>query len=426
MIWFWLWMLALCDSDRQPREPSDWITPVGWTGNPWGPEATRARLVGQLPPLPDKPELRHWGSWGRRILQDGDIVFRLGDSRMARGIFPLSWFIAKATRSPFSHTGVVAVEDGLPMVYDCSSVGVRRQPFEVWILDCVGSWGVKRLKPEQRGRIPGVLSYCREKFEQQVPFDFAFRLDDSALYCLEMTEKAFRSQGLVLSEPVRIGDWRDLRRYPLTSLAILYCTRLVLDQPITLDQPVYLPGSESEGIWASPALETVVGPAVQGAGSAAQGNSDGFGLSGDTELIAFVAVEMRRSYASLPLRWLSARTLRLLRRCHLIARAATRFPCLDWPASGIKDEIALLHLSALRHCGVGWRPSNLGGRLRIPVGLRPRAGSKSARANGRQTRRRTAAPDAHLVRNTTRNPGASMLRSASPLSYRPTARGFAT
>ena len=70
--------------------------------------------------------------------------------------------------------------------------------------------GVKRLKPEYRHRIPGVIGYCRSKFEQQVPFDYEFRPDDAALYCVELTEKAFRSQGLVLSQPVRIGDWEHL------------------------------------------------------------------------------------------------------------------------------------------------------------------------------------------------------------------------
>ena len=164
--------------------------------------------------------MTRWGRWGREVLREGDIVFRLGDARTLRGMFPLSRFIARASGSRFSHTGIVAIEDGVPVVYDCSSDGVRRQPFEVWMLDCVGAMGVKRLKPEHRRHIPGVLGYCREKFEQQVPFDFGFRPDDTAFYCLELTEKAFRSQGLALSEPVRIGDWEHLTSYPLTAFAI--------------------------------------------------------------------------------------------------------------------------------------------------------------------------------------------------------------
>jgi hypothetical protein len=248
--------------------------------------------------------MAQWGRWGRRVLRDGDIVFRLGDARIAKGIFPLSRFIASATGSPFSHTGIVALEDATPVVYDCSSVGVRRHPFEVWMLDCVGSWGVKRLKPEHRRHIPGVLSYCRWKFEHQVPFDYGFRLDDSALYCLELTEKAFRSQGLALSQPVRIGDWENLTSYPLTTFAFLYGTGLVLDQPITLEQPVYLPGNESQGAWGSPLLETVFGPDPKRGPEAPPGKADGLSLRNDLEVAFFVAGELRRSYAELPQRWL--------------------------------------------------------------------------------------------------------------------------
>jgi hypothetical protein len=200
-------MIALANSERGAAEATDRMKPPTWTGNYWGPAATRARSTGQLPPSPTNAVMARWG---RDVLPEGDIVFRLGDARALRGTFPLSRFIADATRSPFSHTGIVALEGGSSVVYDCSSAGVQRQPFEVWMLDCVGAFGVKRLLPEHRRRIPGVIAYCRAKFEQQVPFDYGFRPDDATFYCVELTEKAFRSQGLVLSQPVRIGDWEHL------------------------------------------------------------------------------------------------------------------------------------------------------------------------------------------------------------------------
>ena len=186
------------------------------------------------------------------------------------------------------------------MVYDCSSDGVQRQPFEVWMLDCVGSFGVKRLKPEHRHRIPGVIAYCRSKFEEQVPFDYEFRLDDAALYCVELTEKAFRSQGLVLSQPVPIGDWENLQRYPVTALATPYVTRLMLDQPITLDQPVYLPGNERQGVWASSLLETVVGPESKSEPEAPHPRDGRLSVRGDLELAVFAIGELRHPHAGPP------------------------------------------------------------------------------------------------------------------------------
>ena len=175
MMWFYCLMVALGTAEKDAAEATDWMKPATWQGNFWGPAATRARSTGELPPLPTNPVMTHWATWGKRMLRDGDIVFRLGDAKALGGTFPLSQFIATATGSRFSHTGIVAVESGSPVVYDCSSAGVQRQPFEVWMLDCVGAVGVKRLKPEYRNHIPGILSYCRTKFEQQVPFDFEFR-----------------------------------------------------------------------------------------------------------------------------------------------------------------------------------------------------------------------------------------------------------
>ena len=304
MFWFFCWMIGLWAYEQGPEDPEDWMRPPAWSGNYWGPAASRARSAGELPPMRMSPELARWDRWGRRVLREGDIVFRLGDARGMRGHFALSWFIARATGSPFSHTGIVAIEDGSPMVYDSSSEGVRRMPFGVWMLECFGPMGVKRLKAEHRRHIPGVIDYCLKAFERQVPFDFAFGLDDSALYCLELTEKAFRSQGLKLSEPIRIGDWEHLTSYPITALAMPFGTRLAVGSPITLEQAVYVPGNDHQGMWASPLLETVFGPYPKGSRVAARGRTGGISVRGDLELAVFAARELRRSYTELPVRWM--------------------------------------------------------------------------------------------------------------------------
>jgi hypothetical protein len=304
VLYIFCWMIALATYEPGGAEATDWMKPPNWSGNYWGPAATRARSDGQLPPLPSNPEMARRHRWGCDVLRQGDIVFRLGDARVVRGMVPLSRFIARATGSPFSHTGVVAIEDGSPVVYDCSSAGVQRQPFEVWMLDSLGALGVKRLKPEHRERIAGVIDYHRAAFERQVPFDHGFRMENDSLYCLELTEKAFRSQGLALSEPVRIGDWEYLASFPLTALLIPPVTGLVLDRPITLEQTVYIPGNERHGVWASPLLETVVGPAPKVFQDAIPGEPGRLNMSGDLDLLVFTFCEVRRSYAQLPARLL--------------------------------------------------------------------------------------------------------------------------
>jgi hypothetical protein len=304
VLYFIAWMIALWTYEGGSAEPTDWMKPPAWTGNFWGPAAARARGAGKLLPLPSSPEMSRWQRWGREVLREGDIVFRLGDARVVRGLVPLSRFIARATSSPFSHTGIVATEDGLPVVYDCSSAGIQRQPFEIWMLDSVGALGVKRLKREHRERIPGVMDFCRAAFERQVPFDHGFRMEDDSFYCLELTEKAYRSQGLALSEPVRIGDWECLVSFPLTAFLIPPVTGVVLDRPITLEQQVYLPGNERHGVWASPLLETVITPAPKVFQDAASAEIGRLSLRGDLDLLVFTFHEVRRSYAQLPVRLL--------------------------------------------------------------------------------------------------------------------------
>ena len=246
-----------------------------------------------MPAFVMTPAMARWDQWGRAVLHDGDIVFRMGDARILYRLFPFSRFLAGASGSRFSHTGIVAIEDGSPFVYDCTKPGVGRIPFAVWILDNVGALGVKRLKADRRRAIPGVLAYCRKVFADQVPFDYSFDLDDSALYCLEMTEKAFRSQGLALSEPVRLGDMENANRYPICMLLFVSLTPHVLKKPIRLEQAVYMPGNGRHGVWASPLLEAVYSPTDDRTNEDIPGLDGPFSLSGDLAIVAGIVNEFR-------------------------------------------------------------------------------------------------------------------------------------
>jgi hypothetical protein len=254
------WVLALLLNPPQEAEMSERMAPPGWQGNYWGPEATKARHEGKMPPIVATAHMARWDRWGRQVLRDGDILFRLGDARLARGYFPMSRFLASASNSKFSHTGLVVIEQEGPVVYDTTRTGVARQPFCVWILDNIGSIGVKRLRPEYRDAIPKVVAYCHKVFEEQIPFDYELSDNDSALYCVEMTEKAFRSAGIKLSQPIRLGDMERASEFPLQMFGIRLASKYVLEHPLTFDHLVYFPGNERHGIWSASQLMTVVPP----------------------------------------------------------------------------------------------------------------------------------------------------------------------
>jgi hypothetical protein len=251
------WFLVLTLNGPDGKEATDRLVPPGWTGNPWGPAATEARRTGEIPPIRVTPLMQQWDRWGRSVLKDGDIVFRRGDARILFGRFPFSRFIANCNNSLYSHTGIVAIEKDGPVVYDVTKAGVRRQPFQVWILDNVGPIGVKRLKPEMQKQVPTILAYCRENYNEQTPFDYELGLDDSALYCVEMTEKAYRSAGLVLSQPIRLGDMERASEFPICMFTIQALSSWALEEPLTLEQRVFFPGNDHNGIWSSPYLQTV-------------------------------------------------------------------------------------------------------------------------------------------------------------------------
>jgi hypothetical protein len=294
---FWLFKLAivLTTHAHDGQEATDRLLPAGVSGNPWGPVATRARETGEMPALVITPKMTEWDLWGRGVLREGDIVFRLGNAKTLVGLFPFSWFLAKASRSQYSHTGIVAIEDGAPVVYDCTSCGVRRQPFHVWTLDNVGTIGVKRLRADWRKHIGGVIDFCRKVYEDQVPFDYEFSLDDSKLYCLEMTEKAFRSQGLQLSESVRLGDMESLDQFPLSAFMFVHCSALSLAHPISLEQSVYLPGNAQHGIWSSPMLETIYPPEAANTNDVQPRPGNGLSFQGDFTIILGMLSELGRN-----------------------------------------------------------------------------------------------------------------------------------
>ena len=107
------------------------------------------------------------------------------------------------TDSPFSHDAIVRWQGDTVWVYDAEAEGMRKLPFEVWMLDVADeTLTVKRLQPGHGDCIPQVLAYCEEIYQRDVPFDRAFGVDDTEFYCSELIEKAFRAAGLCLSEPV--------------------------------------------------------------------------------------------------------------------------------------------------------------------------------------------------------------------------------
>lgn len=243
--------MATIGGCRGVCETTDTMVPWTWRGNPWGPQANAARHAGAIPTVPDNPEMTAWNDWASTHLRDGDLVFRMGNARAFFGLMPFSRFSAAVAASRYSHSGIVAIENGQPFVYDTSGGGPQRQPFAIWLLDATGSFAIKRPRPEFQHLAPHAVAFCRKTYHEQVPFDWNMTPGDDRFYCIELTQRAYATAGLSLSEPIRLDHLPRYHEFPRVVALMKVFTSMVPEQK------AYVIGNENLGIWASPALETV-------------------------------------------------------------------------------------------------------------------------------------------------------------------------
>jgi Permuted papain-like amidase enzyme, YaeF/YiiX, C92 family len=237
-----------------PTSPTMATVPKEWRRtNPWSPQANAARADGRLVPLFYNQAMAQWAEFGRRNIEEGDILFRYGKSYKPYENFT-SRVIAGIEDNRYSHDGIAHWEGDTLYIYDAEPLpqATRKIPFEFWVLDVADrSLVIKRLKPEFQCYIPKAVAYCEDVYQKQIPFDDGLNPDDERLYCSEMIEKAYRSAGLVLSETVPITCLPHYQRWlPIKPLVTLFT-------PIQLDRPVFALGNAYYGTYGSPLLETV-------------------------------------------------------------------------------------------------------------------------------------------------------------------------
>jgi hypothetical protein len=175
----------------------------------------------------------------------------MGDARAAWGLFPFSKVSAAIAHSRYSHSGIVAIEGGEAVVYDTTTTGPQRHPLGVWVLDARGHVAVRRPRPEYQAYAPGAVEFCRAVYRAQTPFDYDMKLGDDHLYCIEMTERAYRSAGLPLSEAVSLHHLPGYHEFPWVVRILKLAT------PMEPEQKAFVIGNDNLGIWSSPALELV-------------------------------------------------------------------------------------------------------------------------------------------------------------------------
>lgn len=181
---------------------------------------------------------------GAAVPATGDLVFQsVGSTSQGRAI-------QLATRSPYSHMGMIFIKDG--KYYVLEAVGpVKYTPLKTWIRQGEGGhYVLRRLKNADRILTQAAVGRLKKAAEKYLgkPYDHDFGWSDKRIYCSELVWKIYRSAlGIEIGKPIKLRDF-DLG-HPLVQEQLL--ERFGDDVP--LDEPAISPGQ----MFRSEMLETV-------------------------------------------------------------------------------------------------------------------------------------------------------------------------
>ena len=148
--------------------------------------------------------------------------------------------IQRATRSPYSHVGIIFHRNGKPYVFEAAST-VRFTPLRKWIARGSGAhFVIKRLKNADT-LLPttAVRNLRKEALRfQGKPYDFTFEWSDRRIYCSELVWKTFdRALG------IQVGSPQKLKEFNLSDPIVVRKLEQRYGSNVPLEETVISPGA---------------------------------------------------------------------------------------------------------------------------------------------------------------------------------------
>lgn len=172
---------------------------------------------------------------GSMLLRDGDVIFQTSRSEQSHAI-------QLATRSRYSHMGMIITRNGRPFVLEAIAT-VRLTPLREWTARGEkGHFVVKRLRDESVLRDSKRMSALRRAGLRFLGrrYDPYFEWSDARIYCSELVWKAY-DRGL----ETQLGALAPLRSFDLSNRAVKaklrqrYGTRVPLDERVISPDAIY-------------------------------------------------------------------------------------------------------------------------------------------------------------------------------------------
>ena len=133
-------------------------------------------------------------------VQDGDVIFQTTNSSQSQAI-------QYATQSPFSHVGIVHIQDGKPVVFEARGP-VGAIPLQSWINKGIkGQYQLMRPKKALKTAQIKTMRKAAERYRGK-SYDWLFEWSDQKMYCSELVWKLYKEAGIELAEPRPMDSYR--------------------------------------------------------------------------------------------------------------------------------------------------------------------------------------------------------------------------
>ncbi len=164
-------------------------------------------------------------------LKNGDIVFIVNPSGQGKAI-------QLATKSKYTHVGIVMIENGKAMVYHAVEP-VSKNTFEQFVdMSADGKYYIKRLKDQSlltEANLKKMVAEARSQLG--IHYDLGFNWSDDELYCSEFVWKLYKH-----NLGIDIGKLRPLKDFDLTHPAVKQKLTERYGKNIPLNENMISPG----------------------------------------------------------------------------------------------------------------------------------------------------------------------------------------